>query len=75
MVIQSEDLLVSSMYGLSKEGIGRKFAEAAIQDMMENFRNYYWTHLGPSLMTRVMKKLCGEKSVIELLILLIQLAD
>lgn len=68
MVAESEKLIASAMYGLSSEGIGRKFSDACVQDMMENFRDYYWTHIGPSLMTRVLKKLCGETSVSKFLI-------
>lgn len=70
MVAESQNYVASGMYGLGSDESGRNFSDACLLDMMENFRDYRWGHIGPDLMTRVVKKLCGVENVITFLILL-----
>lgn len=63
MVAEDKESISSEMFSFSLDDIGRKFSDTCLQDMMENFQNYHSEKIGPGLMTRVIKKLCGERSV------------
>lgn len=55
--------VAAGVIGFSKSKIGRKFADACIDDLIKNFRGNVWGNNGPGVITRTLKKICNVEFV------------
>lgn len=55
--------MAAGIIGFDASMIGRRMANECIQEIRSNFRGDIWSHNGPGVITRILKKICSTKNV------------